>query len=85
MKFRKKSRLLLSALIVLAIFGGALASRARTTSIFYSSHSIDGKCSVTYPTTLTTNTVGFGETFRTSLWTTTLNIPCPEIAVRRTL
>jgi hypothetical protein len=81
-----KAKLALSAIAIFAVIGGAFAFKAaRDTNDFYSSNPVNGNCSVTFPTTLTTNLIGTGATFITTLSPVQLlSQPCPTIKVRVT-
>jgi len=78
----KKAKIVLSAVAVFAVIGGAFAFKAsRTLNTFYSS-STNGICSVTFKTTYTTDLSQPGAAFTTRLATTQLTTVCPTITVK---
>jgi len=81
----KKAKIMLTAVAVFAVVGGALAFKVRTPNTFYRT-AANGQCTsavVTSLTTTTTTTVPGA--FTTRLATAPVAAPCPIITVRTTL
>ena len=77
----KKAKIMLTAIAVFAVIGGALAFKARQLNTFYST-APNGQCSATFRTTYTTAEVGEPLTFTTRLSTTTTTAACPILTVK---
>lgn len=74
----KKARIILSAVAVFAVVGGAFAFKARQANVFFTSDPANGRFSSQILTTLTTNLQGPGATttkFLTTVSTTATTIP----------
>jgi len=81
----KKAKIMLTAVAVFAVIGGAMAFKARTSHTFYRIGA-QGQCTSAFQTTLTTLTNPGDETFTTRLATQPVqqNV-CPIITVKETL
>lgn len=83
----KKAKIALTALIVLAVLGGALALKAKQVRVFYCSTVSGGPCNV--PTTIlysfTTLITNGADIITTALSTVPTTAPCPIITIQRSL
>jgi hypothetical protein len=77
----RKAKIMLSAIVVFAIVGGALAFKARTGATFYTNTIIEGEtvCTLTthLPFSIAPSFVGQPSTLVTGVYTTALDISCP--------
>lgn len=78
----KKAKIMMTALAVLAVVGGALAFKAKNPALFYSTDPSNGQCSVEFISLLTTANPNAPDAFTTSLSTAPTTDACPEITVR---
>lgn len=79
----KKAKIMLTAVALFAVIGGALAFKARTSHTFYRLQ--NGVCTSAFQTTLTTLTNPGDVTFTTSLATAPVQAACPIITVKTTM
>ena len=77
----KKAKIMLMAIAVFGVVGGALAFKAKSfqSHLFYST-GVNGLCTVPVNTTLTTTAAPFG-TVQTTYYTTSVAAACPTTRV----